>query len=343
MHRERIRWIAAVGLLGAVGLWAGHRALAAYVWGALALPRYPEAIVPEGLPSPSAQTCRACHPRQFADWSASRMGQAMTDPIFLADWEHQDRVFVCLSCHAPLPSQQPIRVDGLAWIRPLIPTGEPNPSFDPALQAEGVTCVVCHLIEGQLVGPDGDPAPHPTRGDPDFRQAQRCEPCHQVPIPPLARGLHRPLADTVGEWRRWRQDPTHTETCTDCHMPDRRHTFPGAFDPGLLRAGLDLSVERDGEQIRVTLINRAGHGFPSAEPARALVIRHGDAEVVLARRVPLPRLIDEGDTSLAPGERRTVVLPLSEGQDVVALMQPVRFLPVAPEQPEIVFARLPVP
>ncbi len=341
------RWIASISLsiAGAVcAIWLAQRALAAYVWGRLTLPDYPSAQLPAPLTSASAQTCRACHPQQYDDWSASRMGQAMTDPFFLADWADQDHVFVCLSCHAPLPEQQPMVVHGLASLKPLRPLGTDNPRFDPALQREGVTCVVCHLIDGVMVGPDGDRAPHPTRGDPAFREASRCEPCHQVDIPPLAPRLDRPLADTVAEWRRWRAQTGRTETCTDCHMPGRRHTFPGAFDADLLRSGLEVQLDCGApETIGVTLTNRAGHRFPSADPLRALVIRHGDAEIVLARRVPLPRYVDLSDTTLEVSERRTVSLPRTRGADLIVTMQPVRFLPSAPHQPEIEFLRLSCP
>ena len=87
-------------------------------------------------------------------------------------------------------------------------------------------------------------------------------------IPPLTR-LQRPLADTHREWEAWKQRTGRTETCTDCHMPDRSHRFPGAWDPDLLRRGLGIEVEADDAEVRVTLTNRAGHRYPSADPARA--------------------------------------------------------------------------
>jgi hypothetical protein len=88
-------------------------------------------------------------------------------------------------------------------------------------------------------------------------------------------------------------------------------------------------VARVADGVEVTLENRAGHRFPSADPSRALVVRGGGAEVVLARRVPLPKLKDEGDTTLGPAERRTIRLPPCDRVEVV--MMPVRLLSAAPD------------
>lgn len=319
------------------------RAIGAWVWRTLALETPSPAQRPANIVSLSAESCRPCHLTQYEDWSRSAMGRAMTDPIFLADYQSQGELFLCISCHAPLLEQQPSVVTGIAGMLPLRPIASPNERFDSALQREGVTCVSCHLRDGVLVGPDGDLAPHETRKDPHFREAVRCVRCHQVPIPPLTH-LDRPIADTHGEWARWQAATGRQETCTDCHMPQRRHTWLGAFDRSLLREGLGVSVSADAEYIEVTLENRAGHNFPSAEPSRALVVRAGSEEIVLARRVPLPKMRDLGDTTLLPGETRTVRLPRAPGVDEIeVVMQPVRFLPVDVQPIEIEIARIALP
>jgi hypothetical protein len=300
------------------------------VWRTVALGPQPAKALPAGIPSLSARACGACHPQQLADWSASRMGRAMTDPVFLADWEHQGDVFVCRNCHTPLVEQRPTLVTGLRHVKPLTPIEGPNPRFVPELVEEGVTCVACHLIDGEIVGPDGDHGPHAVRADPTFREPQRCVGCHQVPIPPLTR-LQRPLADTHAEWEEWRRVTGRTEVCADCHMPGRRHTFPGAWDADLVKGGLAVAVEADGDEVIVTLENRAGHRFPSADPSRALVVRHGTQEVVIARRVPLPKMKELGDDTLLPAERRELRFR-REDADVVVEMQPIRFLPSGPDE-----------
>ena len=327
--------LAGLGLTAIAALWIANAVLCRVVWARLDLAAIDPGPPPPPLSSLSAEGCRPCHPAQYADWSRSAMGRAMTDPIFLADYEHQGELFVCLFCHAPLAAQQPLRVSGLATVRPLRPRAQPNPGFDPALQREGVTCVACHLRDGVITGPDEVTAPHPTRADPTFADPSLCEGCHQVAVPPLTR-LDRPIADTHGEWKRWQQATGRTESCADCHMPDRRHTWPGAFDAPLLRAGLDVSVAAEDDRVLVTLHNKAGHRFPTADPARALVVRLGEHEVVLARRVPLPKMVDLGDTTLGPDEVRTISLPRDDNAThVEVVMQPVRFLPVAPEPVEI--------
>jgi hypothetical protein len=341
--RRALRVALFLVFISLVGLYGAHRALASWVWDRLELHQSGPATVPPGIVSLSAESCRPCHPTQYESWSRSAMGRAMTDPIFLEDFHHQDEPFLCLLCHAPLLEQQPTVVFGLASVKPLRARQEPNPTFDRALQQEGVTCAACHLVDGVMVGPDGDPAPHPTRKDPGFREATRCVRCHQLPVPPLSH-LDRPLADTHGEWEAWKAQTGRTETCTDCHMPARSHTWPGAFDAELLRSGLGVSVDADSERVRVTLENRAGHRFPSADPARALVVRVGREEVVLARRVPLPRLRDEGDTTLLPAEVRTIELVRDpEAREVEVVMQPVRWLHVEVEPVEIVIAKIALP
>src|SRR5690606_5034848 len=161
-----------------------------------------------------------CHPTEYLDWSSTRMARARTDPVFVAEFEAQGEPFVCRACHAPLFEQQPDVVHGLWWVRPLVPRVSPNPAYRPELEAEGVTCVACHLRDGAMVGPRepvGQP-PHPVVVDPTFRSAATCAPCHQLEAPPLSR-LERPISDTHGEWEAWGALTGDPRSCVDCHMP----------------------------------------------------------------------------------------------------------------------------
>jgi len=151
---------------------------------------------------------------------------------------------------------------------------------------------------------------------------------------PLSRA-HRPLTDTHAEWREWKQVTGREETCTDCHMSavdrpianggpvraGRTHTFPGAWSDEMVSSGLTISeARRQDDAIVLRLTNEAGHRFPSGEPGRALIISAvfrdaagatlGDAEVRIERRVVLPVGRERGDTTLRPGETRTVSLPI---------------------------------
>lgn len=281
-----------------------------------------------GVGSHSAQACGACHTEIAAEWASSRMGQAFTEPLFAHDYAEEGEPYWCLRCHAPLEEQQPILDEGLRTIRPLSAKGEPNPHFDAELQAEGVTCVVCHLHDGVMVAGIDDPqgAPHPAASGDEAGEA--CERCHQLAKPPLS-NLDGPLIDTYNQWRAWQEATGRDEDCVSCHMPTVEravalggptrmgfsHTFPGAWDDALLADALRVQgMSRTDGAVIVEVENRTGHNLPTAEPARALVLRLLDAdggvvdEVALLRRVPLPKLIDEGDDRLRPAEVRAIAL-----------------------------------
>ena len=297
-----------------------------WVWTQLDPTPLPVLSPPHGT-TLSASSCRPCHLEIYDEWKASMMGQAMTDPAFVADFELQGQPFICLRCHAPLVEQQPRTALGLLSVKPLIPLSLGNGSFEAELQAEGVTCVVCHLEDGAMVGSLTDPkAPHPTRSG---QVEDTCARCHQVEITPLS-NLNRPITDTVREWERWKDETGRPERCIDCHIP---HTWHGAWNDEMVRSGLVIDAKRDGDGVVVTLENRAGHNFPSGDPARALVVRSGETEVVLARRVPLPRLIDEGDSSLLPAEIRELRLPPGRIQVV---FQRLRFLELGVDSDDLV-------
>lgn len=338
------RWISAgVGGLafGAAALWfAGN----AWVYRRLDPAPLP-AMSPALGTTLSAGSCKPCHQETYEEWAGSKMGQAMTDPVFLADFALQGEPFICLRCHAPLIEQQERTEWGLLSVSPLIPLTNANPTFDLELQSEGVTCVVCHLKDEAMMGSLYDVgAPHKTH---TADVSATCARCHQLEITPLS-NLVRPITDTVREWERWKQTTGRGETCVDCHMPavtrvvgiggpprtGHRHTWHGAWNDEMVRSGLRVEARRDGADAVVTLTNLAGHNLPSGDPARALVVRSGGYEAVLARRVPLPRLIDQWDTSLLPGETREIRLKL-EGPVQVAF-QRLRFLEVGVPDTELV-------
>jgi hypothetical protein len=297
----------------------------------------PHQSPPKGLSSLSAKSCQPCHAEIYTEWSASQMGRAFLNPVFQADWQHQDQFYYCLSCHAPLEAQQPTRVTGLSGIDPPTEVSHANPLFDTTLQQEGVTCVACHLKDGALEGPHEVAAPHPTRFVVDFAGADRCERCHQIVPPPFPFSRSdRPLTDTHAEWKEWKKLTGRSETCTDCHMPQierssalgapvrtgRKHTFPGGWDDDLVRAGVDMGeVRYVGGNIQVPLTNLSGHRFPTGEPARSLIVEatvyDGDGmeleqlETRIERRVKLPVGKELGDNTLAPSEVRIVSIPVS--------------------------------
>jgi hypothetical protein len=331
-----IRLMLVLGLL-AVAAGASVGCLADRLFNNLVPLPIPHQPPPAGLSSLSAESCQPCHTEIYTEWSSSQMGRAFSNPVFPADWQHQDEFYYCLSCHAPLEAQQPTRVTGLSGIDPPKEISEVNPLFDASLQHEGVTCVACHLKDGALEGPHEVTAPHPTRFVADFAGADRCERCHQIIPPPFPFSRSdRPLTDTHAEWKEWKKRTGRSETCTDCHMPQierasasgapvragRMHTFPGGWDDKLVRSGLEIGQVRfiDGN-IQMPLTNLSGHRFPTGEPARSLIIEATvydgagveleQLETRIERRVKLPVGKELGDNTLAPSEMRIVSIPVS--------------------------------
>lgn len=309
--------------------------LADHVYDQLRQPRTELAQVPQGVGSLSAQVCGGCHATIYEEWAASNMGRAFTNPIFQADWEQYGQLETCLACHAPLQEQQQFVTTGLESLKPFALSKEDNPHYQPALQQEGVTCVVCHLEEGTLVGPHADVnAPHPTRTrtlSPDL-----CEGCHQLEEPPLHH-LKRPISDTHREWEAWKQATGRQEDCADCHMPavtrplvvggvarpSHQHTFPGSWDDALLKSSLLMQAPtRDGRDASVALENLAGHGLPTTEPSHVLRVRlalvDAQGDETAYRTFDLSRIIERNiersDTTLKPAERRTLSARFSRSQ-----------------------------
>lgn len=298
------------------------------VFGALQQPLFADVTPVPATGSASASACGGCHADIAAEWRTSRMSSGWTDPLFQADYEEQGRIYACLYCHTPLVEQRETIATGLASLSPVRAIEEPNPRYDPALREEGVTCLACHLDGDAIAGPFAtDLAPHRVKHDPDFASADRCVGCHQADAPPFSR-VSRPVADTHGEWARWKSATGGTASCADCHMPavtrsvapgaperaGRRHTFAGAWDAEFVRSAVEVrEFTRVGEQVTFTLVNLAGHNFPTAEPMRALRVE-GCEPLVLAREIDTARWIEGSDTTLRPGEARRLELRACRAQ-----------------------------
>lgn len=336
MSGRPARWGAALVLVGALalGVLVGPGWARAWVFVRLPPMLFAPMAVPEGHATLSASGCAGCHAEIAEEWAGTRMGQAWMDPVFQADYQREGELYACRTCHTPLYEQQPERVTGLASLRPVRGEGLPNPDFDVSLQAEGVTCVVCHVRDGVVVGSITEvQATHPVKVDPDFGSAALCASCHQAEGPPLSR-LKRPVADTVGEWERWRAATGREESCVDCHMPaveraltaftpvrqTRSHAVLGGWDDAFVASAIRIdAVARTQDGVSVTITNLAGHNVPTADPMRGigLVARARVAGVTPAsaphwfeRLVQTRTWVESGDTTLLPAETRTIRLRL---------------------------------
>lgn len=250
----------------------------------------------------SVRECSSCHLRQAADWSTSRHASAHTNPLYRVGLSVEPSAF-CVNCHSPLRAQ-------VAEVDPL-QLDAPTPRAD-----EGVTCAVCHVREGDVISAAG--AGYPGHGDraepidsPDF-----CAGCHEFPMPHFVPGgweaTDVPMQSTASEHRRW----DGPESCVDCHMPQGRHVFRGAYDLPFLRGALHTEVVEGSLRLRSVGV---GHAFPTGDLFRHLTVEvhDGDAWQVVARLgrsfgtvidpqtfVAQKRLL--ADTSLQPGEVRSV-------------------------------------
>ncbi|HIL38744.1 MAG TPA: hypothetical protein EYG26_14825, partial [Planctomycetes bacterium] len=99
------------------------------------------AAVYKNNPYPSAQECGVCHPLQFTEWSTSPHAYALVSPVFntmqaavtsLTNGTNGD---FCMRCHSPVAME----------LEEPIYTEVKNRS---QTSREGVTCVVCHRVNG---------------------------------------------------------------------------------------------------------------------------------------------------------------------------------------------------
>ncbi len=97
-------------------------------------------------PTPQTPACISCHTEFAAEWQKGAHGEAISDPVFQAEWAKQGKPGACLVCHVT--------------------------NYDPATgswQSDGVSCEACH---GPMK-PDHPKSPMPVDATP-----QLCARCH---------------------------------------------------------------------------------------------------------------------------------------------------------------------
>jgi hypothetical protein len=247
--------------------------------------------IPEGLNSLGAEECGGCHSRIYQEWAESMHAKAWTDPYYQVDLAYDGSLQICLNCHIPLEDQQENLVLGFRDRDKFHPILRPNPEFDPKLRDEGVTCAVCHVRDGHILGPFGtDSAPHPVIADPGMSSGLKyCERCHVVSGKRWDTFYDIPPCGTVAEITGSMEEPD----CVGCHMPEtvrplaggtearagRQHLFRGGHDPETVRQA--LKVEHTGGcqgaagdcTFIFTLMNiGAAHYLPTGTPDRHLTL-----------------------------------------------------------------------
>jgi hypothetical protein len=300
----------------------------------------PHQTVPVGVQSLSAEACGVCHRAIYDEWKTSIHSQAFVDPFFQAYWTKDKHVWVCLNCHAPLQNQQQIVVTGLKG-RIDRPESHPNPDFDAALQREGITCAVCHVRDGVIMGPfDDSVAPHPTKYDPRYRTTDICYSCHAVPSDRLQFYNGGPCATFL----EYEAGPYKAKgyICQDCHMPEvervmaeggpvrkgRRHLWRGGHDPEQLKRAFTAVLAADQSRLSggqrttwtLTMTNSgAGHMLPTGDPDRYFLteieVRDRTGRVLASRSDTIRRWIvwwpviyEYRDTRIPPLASRELTL-----------------------------------
>jgi len=172
---------------------------------------------PEGLETIRAAECGECHTEIYAEWQTATHAVALQDRQFQAEWNKDDKLWLCANCHTPLANQFEDVVVGLIDGDYRRPVTEHNDRFDPVLQQESITCATCHVRDGAILGPGfGGESPHPVRVDPTVLSQQVCVACHNV---------HARLSGTLvcnfSTGDEWAMGPAPREGlgCIDCHMP----------------------------------------------------------------------------------------------------------------------------
>lgn len=239
-------------------------------------------VIPKPLNTLRAVECAVCHQEIYKEWSTSIHSMAWTDPYFQVDWRFDGSQQICKNCHIPLDRQQEHKVTGFYDREKWKPILIDNPEFDPELQQEGVTCAVCHLHEGKILGPyDSEDAPHPVQRLTESNEV--CLRCHVVGgkrwdtfyrIPPCGtvvevlnnrenEAASKGQGNTLKEWgvRKFTGGITVQDVsslkCVQCHMPlverpiaqggkvriTRRHLWHGGHDPEMVKGGLNVSFE----------------------------------------------------------------------------------------------------
>jgi hypothetical protein len=222
---------------------------------------------PPGVGGDTVEACARCHAEIASEWRASQHSTSWTDDVFQAAYGIEPMQF-CRNCHAPRT-----RVGRVP---------------DHLAQAEGVSCAVCHVRDGHVLGPGRARAPtpgaHASLALVRMRASAFCEGCHQFNFPgdsgPAGEvyATDEPMQDTHAEWAMSSHAAQGTH-CQDCHMPwvstpdgrrHRSHRFPGGSDRALLESAVrvecDARVEASATVARVRVLpGNIGHSFPTGD------------------------------------------------------------------------------
>ncbi|MEL6715245.1 MAG: multiheme c-type cytochrome [Planctomycetota bacterium] len=199
----------------------------------------------------SSEQCAECHQQIYDEWISSPHANSWNNEDVRVQSNHFAKQ-ACIDCHAPRPVFE-TKIGERVLPR-------------PARRSEGVDCITCHLTpEGTMAGTITNPraACQPVMRR-ELQRVDLCASCHNQ---------HKTV-------EQWKETPfaDHREGCMECHMPyrdgtpegGRVHTMPGGHYIEMVRAAVELDVEREEDgTVTVSLTNTSGHAYPTDERSRA--------------------------------------------------------------------------
>jgi hypothetical protein len=275
-----------------------------------------------------------CHVDIYKEWKTTIHANAWKDPYFQADYTFDGSQQICLNCHTPLEDQQEYLVLGFKYNNKFDPILTPNPNFDPSLQQEGVTCAVCHIEKGVILGPNNiETAPHPVRQDSRFTDGNGvCRRCHSVKGDRWDVFLKLPPCGNFAEI----EETGVKINCVKCHMPEvkramatgaqervgGRHLWRGGHDEDMVKRAVKIELKEKTalnlkKRFTISLTNvGTEHRLPTGTPDRHLKVAFkllGENQDVLKEKTIFlqrtilwrPFIIDLWDTRLKYNERRS--------------------------------------
>ncbi len=173
----------------------------------------------------SAQTCKGCHPQQYAEWNGSMHRYSTSDPIWmLANNSLQSSTNgrlqkTCFQCHSPI-----------GFLTDMVPLSFQFSDLNDFVK-EGITCDFCHVMRppytttnqhiqynvapgatkyGTVSNPISTLA-HGTGYDGAYDRSDVCRPCHDLIVNNI------PVEITNTEWQNSPWGAMSVE-CQRCHM-----------------------------------------------------------------------------------------------------------------------------
>lgn len=244
-------------------------------------------------------SCEGCHEGIHKEWKGSFHGRSIVQSLgslrAYIDAVEKERklpadkiqMMKCLDCHAPMlnDASESVIKEIVGLVKTAVDDKDEvkKKAAREKLAGLSVNCTGCHTVKGtgnamtppdpkMLYGPTGAPAPHPTKASPVMQSSVMCSQCHSLWYAKDGESLY---CTTIFEsHQNAYRGMGGTQTCQDCHMKSRGHTFPGAHDQQLVKEGLTLSVGAIGYRhmaagkyqprvaVTVDVGNQAGHRIP---------------------------------------------------------------------------------